>query len=171
MDSERKLRTKRAVQHERASVFLEQKYFKKERRLKQLLRNIKTATENNKEKLPKKLDMEFMYELIGRMIEGHLLLSRGYKYISYHNVRDDHTIVQILKSLEHVAFKLDAMFQEPRMYLPWNDMRWKWYDLGFYIEFFVAEMIKVIKPKKDTGYIEDTRKNNPFMRVSNHQYK
>ena len=171
-DSERRTRTKRAIQHERASIFLGEKYMKKQRRLKGLLKNIKIATENNKEKIPKKLNMEFMYELMGRLIETHLLLSRGYKWISYHSYSEDHTVVCILKSLEHVAFKLDAMFQEPKVYSPWTEIRWKWYDLGFYIEFFISEMIKIVNPPKETGlYVEKKKRNNPFMKVSNHQYR
>jgi len=172
-ESMRKLRIKRAVQHENASIFLQNKYLNKPKKLKVLLKNIILSTTNNKEKVPKALDVHFMYQLISRMIQSHLLLSRAYKYASYHNVDDNHTTFQIVQSLECVAFKLDAMFQgETKIYPSWNECRWKWYDLGFYIEFYVAEMLKLKNSAKQTkNYIDPKPKNNPFMKVSQHQYK
>jgi len=150
---EKKRTSKRAVQHERASIFLTEKYLNKSRRMKVLLREIVTATEASKEKVPGKLNMKFMYEMISRLIESHLMLSRGYKLISYYHLENGNAVYSIVESLEHVVFRMDAMFQDPKQYLPWSQCQWKYADLKFYIQFLVKETQKYLKARKNKNMI------------------
>eukprot|EP01083_Nonionella_stella_P167644 563981_1 len=162
---QRKLRIKRAIQHERASIFLAEKYFAKKKRCRGLLRNIILCTQQQQNGL----NIDFVYQLISRLIQTHLLLSRAYKYISYHRIKENEMVCCIANSLQHVAFKLDAMFQQPKVYLPYQQLKWKWHDLAFYIDFFTQEVCKINEAKK-TSKSNHKKSANPFMKVSNHQY-
>jgi len=145
---EKKRSSKRAVQHERASIFLTEKYLNKSRRMKVLLKQIVNATETSNEKVPGKLNMKFIYKMISRMIESHLMLSRAYKLISYFNLSQGTSVCSIVESLEHVVFRMDAMFQDPKQYLPWSQCQWKFADLKFYLDFLVKETLKYLKARK-----------------------
>merc|ERR1712176_1257860 len=105
------------------------------------------GTNKQKEKVPKSLNLEFCYQLISRMHQSHLLLSRAYKYATYHELKEADEAVQIMKSLECVAFALYGMICEKKEYGSYSKIRWKMYDLRFYIDFYVSEIEKRKKQK------------------------
>ncbi|ETO14254.1 hypothetical protein RFI_23115 [Reticulomyxa filosa] len=129
-----------ALQHEHASIFLETKYFDKPHRLKTLLKHVRNEEKRQielsglQDDVPEYVNMEFIQSVVHRMVQAHLLISRGYKFLYYYDMSQHHVVSNALSSLESVIFKLDVMFTEPTTYLPARAIRWKWYDLGFYIE-------------------------------------
>ena len=107
---DRKRRAKRAIQHERASIFLTEKYLNKSRRMKVLLKNIVAATKEHNEKVPAKLDIKFVHEMVSRLVQCHLVLSRGYKLVSYFNLGERSAVYSIVQSLEHVVWSCCVLF-------------------------------------------------------------
>merc|ERR1712107_651702 len=107
-----------------------------------LLKQIIAESTRQKEKISKSLNLEFVYQLISRMHQSHLLLSRAYKYATFHQLREADDAVRIMKSLECVAFWLYDLICERRQCVPYSQLRWKTYDLRFYIDFYVTEIGK-----------------------------
>merc|ERR1712204_24971 len=142
---------KLAMQHESASIYLQQKYLNRPRKMRSVLRSIVAATQKWKEKVPKSLNIEFVYNLLSRMHQAHLLLSRAHKYASYHNLSVGDTPYNVMKSLECVAFALYTMFGERKEYKPYSVIRWKMYDLKFYIDFYISQVAKQRKGNVKTS--------------------
>ena len=167
--SAKKRSYKRVVQHERVSIYLQQNYLNRPRKIKALLQKIVAETQKQKEKVPKSLNMEFVYSLVSRMHQSHLLLSRAYKYATYHRLSEADTAFQIMESLECVAFTLYQMFGEKqnRLYRPYSQIRWKMYDLRFYIDFYISEVGK--RKKMQNGKSLKKQKNHFVLGHQKHQ--
>merc|ERR1712083_134317 len=88
------------------------------------------------------LDTQFITQMISRMVQCHLLVSRGYKLISYYDLEKSHSMCAVVGSLEFVLFRMDAMFQEPKQYLPYSECVWTWKKLKVYLDLFVSEAVK-----------------------------
>merc|ERR1712083_797647 len=103
------------------------------------------------------LDTQFITQMISRMVQCHLLVSRGYKLISYYDLEKSDSMCAVVGSLESVLLRMDTMFQEPKQYMPYSECLWKWKDLKFYLDLLVSvaikfreDLTKPQKPKKET---------------------
>jgi len=165
-----KKRMKRTMQHENASIFLQQKYLKNHQRLQSLVKHIEYATVKsyNNINVPGigTITLPFVVSFIKRLIQAHLLLSRSYKYLAFHNLDEYDGISSIVDSLESVTFKVHVMFQEPKTYLPYPLLRWKWFDLAFYIDYLVGQLLPLVYPEKSNPKSPVTT-NNRHMQTTN----
>ena len=102
------------------------------------------------------MTVEWLFNVIERLAQAHLVLSRAYRYLTFYMFKQDSINAQIVDSLECVVFKLDKLFDgfdknsisNNASYFDFESIKRRHHDLGHFIEYFIINAEHQLNPLK-----------------------
>jgi len=146
-----KERSKWAVKHEHAYLYLKREYFGKPKRLKNLRRRIKKATNKH---LKVNVTAEFVLKLVRTAAQSHWMTSKLLRWASFHSLWLDDPPSQYIESLRSSLRRLDQLFLPDAKIYGYTNASWNVSMLKSWLDRVVTSVVGFAPTIKNKSFQE-----------------
>jgi len=146
-----KERSKWAVKHEHAYLYLKREYFEKPKRLKNLRKRIKKASNKH---LKVHVTAEFVLKLLRTAAQSHWMTSKLLRWASFHSLWLDDPPSQYIESLRSSLRRLDQLFLPDTRVYGYTNASWNVSMLKSWLDRVVTSILEFAPTIKNKSFQE-----------------